>query len=145
MEFDFFPKLLIGGFLLAIGISYRHPLLLDPIAAELLSWEQRTAHDLKLARTRNAAQETARYIDEYMSNVRSYQDRYALFRDSVAAAKRDGLYCEFGVFQGESINFIAHGWRNGEFKAFSELVERHGLKFLHLGYADQQVAVIITR
>lgn len=247
MQFDFFSKLLIGAFLLVIGVSYRHPLLFDPIAAEVLSLERGSAHDLNLARARNAAEETARYIDEHMSNVQPYQDRFALFRHSIAAAKLDGLYCEFGVFKGESINFIAAlvpskpvhgfdsfdglpeawrdgigkgafaidglppvrknvvlhkgwfdstvpafhaetskaiafvhmdadlysstatvlegmadrivpgtviqfdeffnypGWRNGEFKAFSELVERHGLKFSYLGYADQQVAVIITR
>jgi macrocin-O-methyltransferase TylF-like protien len=211
----------------------------------VLSQEQDTAHDLNLARTRNAAEDTARYIDEHMSNVQSFagplriisrfdcrrkagrhiprvrrlQGRINFIADLIPSKPvhgfdsfdglpeswRDGfgkgafainglppvrknvvlhkgwfdstvpafhaetskpiafihmdadLYSSTAtvlegmadrIVPGTVIQFDEFfnypGWRNGEFKAFSELVERRGLKFSHLGYADQQVAVIIT-
>jgi predicted O-methyltransferase YrrM len=238
---------------LAVGFLYRRELLYGPLVRRLDAHEEKfldsrereAAHNLSLARARVAAEETARYIDENMATVPSYPDRYALFRDSLAAAQTDGLYCEFGVAGGTSINFIADllpgktihgfdsfegnpevwngvgkgifaqdqlptvrknvvlhkgwfdktvpvfhaeygqpiafvhmdadlysstatvlegmadrivpgtiiqfdeffnypGWKKGESKAFSELVEKHGLTFSFIGYSDQQVAVKIT-
>jgi hypothetical protein len=246
MRLDFFEKFLITAFVMLIGYCYRYPLIFIPVASEVLAVEREEDHSLTRARTKLAAEETARYINEHMSAVRSYADRYALFRDSVRAAKLDGLYCEFGVAQGASINFIADlapsktihgfdsfeglpeswrdgfgkgvfaiaglpqvrknvvlhkgwfdktvpefhgetsqpiafvhmdadlysstttvlegmgdrlvpgtviqfdeffnypGWKNGEFKAFSELVDHRSLTFSYIGYADQQVALTIT-
>lgn len=244
---DSFEKLLIEAFVLILLFGYREPLLIRPIAERVFKIEQGSAYDLGLARARLTADETARFIDEHMSTVQSYPDRYKLFQKSIAAAKLDGLFCEFGVADGASINFIADlvpskavhgfdsfeglpetwrsdfgkgsfatgnlpavrknvilhkgwfdrsvpefhaqvsdpiafvhmdadlysstatvlegmadrivpgtviqfdeffnypGWRNGEFKAYNEFVERHNLKFSYVGYSEQQVAVIITR
>jgi hypothetical protein len=65
--------------------------------------------NLVLARQRKATAETAAFIDEQMPRVRSFSTRWNLMRFSLQSAdsRLKGLYCEFGVESGESINFIA--------------------------------------
>jgi hypothetical protein len=61
------------------------------------------------ARNRIACEETAKYLNECMSNVPSYPDKYALFKECIKNTdkKRNGLICEFGVGSGTTINYIA--------------------------------------
>ena len=65
------------------------------------------AHDIKRALQRRALEETAAFVAEQMEMVMSYPDRFALYEATLKKVVSDGLVCEFGVFQGESINFLA--------------------------------------
>ena len=70
---------------------------------------ERDATDIDAARRKRAALEAAELVDRHMRHASSFSDRSSLLRASLAAVdpKLDGLYCEFGVAGGISINFIA--------------------------------------
>lgn len=65
--------------------------------------------DIELVRQQRAAEESAEFVDKYMRTAKTHPDKFSLLRASLDAVQRDrkGLYCEFGVYQGETINFIA--------------------------------------
>jgi hypothetical protein len=66
--------------------------------------------DIDAARQQRALAETVSFIEQHMPKSRSFGDRFELLRfalEQVEPGLRDALYCEFGVFEGESINFIA--------------------------------------
>jgi hypothetical protein len=65
------------------------------------------SRDVDLARQHKAAAESAALIDECMPMAKSYLDKFALLRAALAQAEIPGLYCEFGVYQAETINFVA--------------------------------------
>jgi hypothetical protein len=65
------------------------------------------AKNIDLARALRCAQEAADFVEKNMPLAPSFQNRYDLLKASLAAVKTEGLYCEFGVYQGLSINFIA--------------------------------------
>ncbi len=71
--------------------------------------EARTSADIGRALQRNATAETAAFVEENMLAVRSFPDQWALLEHSLKAVdpKLGGLYCEFGVASGHSINFMA--------------------------------------
>ena len=77
---------------------------MDRIAAYALD---RDAHDIKRALQRRALEETADFVQAHMSMVTPYPDRFALYDATLKRISVTGLVCEFGVFQGESINHIA--------------------------------------
>lgn len=56
-----------------------------------------------------ACEQTARFVMENMPTTPVFPDRFALLSHSLEAidAKSDGLYCEFGVYTGATINHIA--------------------------------------
>lgn len=77
--------------------------LLDSLHHEM----ELASRNLDLARQHKAAAESAALIDECMPMAKSYSDKFALLRAAVAQADVPGLHCEFGVYQAETINFIA--------------------------------------
>jgi hypothetical protein len=56
-----------------------------------------------------ALEDTARFVAERMSGVRSFPNDFEVLRHAWQHVdpKRDGLVCEFGVYRGTTINFIA--------------------------------------
>ncbi|MCX6634500.1 MAG: class I SAM-dependent methyltransferase [Acidobacteria bacterium] len=68
-----------------------------------------SSRDIELVRYRIAAEESAVYVDEHMRTAKTHADKFWLLRASLNAVdrSRDGLYCEFGVYKGETLNFIA--------------------------------------
>lgn len=56
---------------------------------------------------RMAIEESAKYIDEKMMPCAIFDDRYGLFDMAVRSAPAEGLFLEFGVFNGKSINYVA--------------------------------------
>jgi Macrocin-O-methyltransferase (TylF) len=76
-------------------------------AASIESALDADAINITRARNRKAAQESAEFIECYMANVTCFDDRLKLLEFSVANTKIDGMYCEFGVYKGDSINVIA--------------------------------------
>lgn len=65
------------------------------------------SRDIDLARFLAAAVESAAFVDQHMPQARSYPDRLALMGAAIENIEVSGLCCEFGVFHGETINFIA--------------------------------------
>jgi len=60
------------------------------------------------ARWEFASTESARFIEEQMPGVPQFTDRFALLKQALSQrVLQSGLTAEFGVFQGESINYIA--------------------------------------
>jgi hypothetical protein len=73
---------------------------------ELLDIDARnTARELK----RRALHETCDYIEKHMSLVNSgFENRFELLEYAIGETRNvDGLWLEFGVYQGNTINFIA--------------------------------------
>jgi hypothetical protein len=67
----------------------------------------RNERNIVRAMRRIAAEDTARFITENMPHVRYYEDRWALLEHAISEVSADGIYTEFGVFQGASLKFIA--------------------------------------
>jgi hypothetical protein len=63
--------------------------------------------DIEFARQFRAAQESAEFADQHMRMAKSYPDKFALLKAAIEQVEIPGLYCEFGVYRGETINFIA--------------------------------------
>jgi hypothetical protein len=58
---------------------------------------------------RQALQDTAQFVNKHMIKAKSFASKWQLLEHSLASvpAELKGLYCEFGVYKGESVNFIA--------------------------------------
>ena len=65
------------------------------------------AKDIVRCRQRLALEETARFVESNMLNVPHFPDKFSLLDAAIGAVSTEGLFCEFGVYNGESINFIA--------------------------------------
>jgi hypothetical protein len=59
------------------------------------------------AMRRIAAEDTATFITENLPHVRYFEDRWALLDHAVSQVEAEGIYTEFGVFQGASLKFIS--------------------------------------
>src|SRR5438876_562350 len=65
-------------------------------------------YSIDSARWKFASEEAARFIEEQMPGIQQFPDRFALLKYALSdRALQNGLTCEFGVFRGESINYIA--------------------------------------
>ena len=71
-----------------------------------IEWD---ALNLLRARNRVASEESAQFINKFMSDVTSFPDKPALLKESIRNVDRriNGLYCEFGVGSGTTVNYIA--------------------------------------
>ncbi|MGA8438466.1 MAG: TylF/MycF/NovP-related O-methyltransferase [Candidatus Sulfotelmatobacter sp.] len=63
--------------------------------------------DIEFARQVRAAQKSAEFVDQHMKMAKSHPDKFALLKAAIEQVKIPGLYCEFGVYRGETLNFIA--------------------------------------
>jgi len=81
----------------------------DYVEREVESGIRRSARDIGVQTLLRAARESEEFVANRMGMARSYPDRYVLFDYSLSRVdpKLNGMYCEFGVFQGASINYIA--------------------------------------
>jgi Macrocin-O-methyltransferase (TylF) len=66
-----------------------------------------TASDIELARQRRATEESAEFVNQYMKSARSYSNKFALLKVAIGQVEVSGLFLEFGVHSGTTINFIA--------------------------------------
>lgn len=75
-----------------------------------------------------AAEDSARYVLDTMMPCAIYEDRYPLFDLAMRQAPADGLFVEFGVFNGKSINYVARksGRQIYGFDSFEGLAEDWG-------------------
>ena len=67
----------------------------------------RDAKDIFREMRRQALSDTAKYVIEKMRLVPAFDDRWKLMDHSVKKIEADGCYAEFGVWKGESINYLA--------------------------------------
>ena len=162
-----FVVLVSIGFAGVIGAVYLKPYVRDRLKGVIWTAVQeefdRDAHDIRRGMERVALEQTALFVMEHMPKVPAFPDRFALLDHSLSLVdpELDGLYCEFGVFKGLSINHIAsttnhtiHGfdsfeglpetWRTGLEKGVfkvSELPEvRQNVK-LHKGWFNESLPV----
>ena len=77
------------------------------VSRELEQKEEAASKNIALELQRRALQSTVDYIERQMPNVDSVSLRFKLLRLALSKARKDGLICEFGVFAGQSINWIA--------------------------------------
>lgn len=75
-------------------------------------------HDITRELQRRALAETADFVSAHMEMVTPYPDRFALYEATIQRIAFPGLVCEFGVFQGESINYIADRLPRAEIYGF---------------------------
>jgi len=76
---------------------------LDPILREL----SRAFSDINLQMKKDALVETANFVKENMFEVTQYDNRFEMIKEILSKPKIDGLYMEFGVYKGDSINYIS--------------------------------------
>lgn len=109
---------------------------------------------------RAACRESAGYVAKHMPGVSSYPGRDALFTMALSRVTVEGLFLEFGVADGKSINFIAdrvngevHGFDSfeglpedwidgagtGRFSRAGALPEVRKNVVLHKGWFDQTI------
>lgn len=67
----------------------------------------RNERNIIRAMRRIAAEDTAKFITEHLPHVRYFEDRWALLEHAISKVETEGIYTEFGVFQGESLTFIS--------------------------------------
>ncbi len=67
------------------------------------------ARSIELARARQLAAEAADFVENHMGYAKAYTSKYDLLTAALeeVSPTLGGLYCEFGVFEGRTINFIA--------------------------------------
>lgn len=67
------------------------------------------ASDMRVAMARIVAEDSARFVLREMPMAAPYDDKFALFNVALDRVdpKLNGLYCEFGVYTGGTINYIA--------------------------------------
>ena len=79
---------------------------------------RKACRDLDLARDRVAAEESAVWLNLNAPMAASYRDRFELLRRSLEAAEVCGLKCEFGVYRGDTINYLSSLRPNDTFHGF---------------------------
>jgi hypothetical protein len=67
----------------------------------------KATRDIEFARQFRASQQSAEFADQHMKMAKSYPDRFALLEAAIDQMEIQGLYCEFGVYRAETLNFIA--------------------------------------
>lgn len=136
----------------------------DVIAHRVEAALQGDAKDIGRRMDRIACDQTALFVISQMPKTPSFPTKYALLQHSLGAVGVDsgGLYCEFGVYQGATINYVAehapeetiHGfdsfeglpetWRTGfaegAFKTSGLPPVRQNVE-LHKGWFDESLPV----
>lgn len=67
----------------------------------------RDSHNVEREIARMALASTATYVQNHLPLTRSFRTRLALLDWSLESVQSSGLYAEFGVYMGKTLNFIA--------------------------------------
>jgi len=70
------------------------------------------AKNLHRAMRRKALDETLCFIEEQMPRAKPFGSKFSLLETALQVRPDQGLVCEFGVYSGSTINFIASRTRN---------------------------------
>lgn len=68
---------------------------------------ERDSKNIEACLHRRALEETTDFVLEHMGGARMFRGRWPLHEHAIAAATVPGSFAEFGVYKGDSINFIA--------------------------------------
>lgn len=84
------------------------------------------SRNIQMKRQEIALQETAEFVNRNMYFVDSFPDDLSLLKHALSLAKLNGLFCEFGVYSGRTINFMASLTQNKiyGFDSFEGLPEK---------------------
>jgi Macrocin-O-methyltransferase (TylF) len=63
--------------------------------------------DIGLQIQKKALEATVEYVEEHMNGAYTFTNNLSLLKWAVSQAQPDGLFMEFGVWQGATVNFIA--------------------------------------
>jgi hypothetical protein len=124
------------------------------------------AHNIGRVLQRRALEQTADFVESCMPMVTAYHDRFALYEATLKLIGGSGLCCEFGVFKGDSVNFIAErlptsivygfdsfeglpddwrpGIKAGHFKLNNLPAVRSNVRLIR-GWFDQTVSVFLEQ
>ncbi|PCJ67703.1 MAG: hypothetical protein COA58_00785 [Bacteroidetes bacterium] len=80
--------------------------LISPLSSAVYQQELRDSTNIKLQLQRRALESTCTYVEENMAHIISLESREAVLTKAIEDVKVDGLYCEFGVYKGYTLNFI---------------------------------------
>jgi hypothetical protein len=155
--------LVLGLCVMWVGAMFLKSYIRDGLYRIATRAAQANVQDIRYQMNRIACEQTALFVIEHMPKVPAFQDKFALFDHSLASIdpKLDGLYCEFGVASGTTINYIAlkchktiHGfdsfeglpetWRTGLPKghfAISRLPDVRANVKLHKGWFNETLPV----
>ena len=86
------------------SLKWRLFSVLDPFVRKVISYY---IHDLALQREWKAAAESASLIDREMAGAPALPSRNELLDAALSRVSVEGMYLEFGVYKGETINFLA--------------------------------------
>jgi predicted O-methyltransferase YrrM len=81
---------------------------LDRLADRFISSQQlKQAQNIKYELAKRANKTTVDYVEKHMRDVSSVHTKWRVLDLALQEVTVNGLYMEFGVFQGETINYIA--------------------------------------
>lgn len=87
--------------------------LIDRVTERLISNQQnRQAQNIKHELSLRALKSTVDYVESIMSNISSVDSKWKVHNYALQEMSLDGLFLEFGVFKGETINYIAKKTKN---------------------------------
>jgi len=65
------------------------------------------SHNIKRELQKRALTQTAEFVEKNMAQTKSFVDKFSLLEYSIDLTNNEGLFIEFGVFEGDTINFIS--------------------------------------
>ena len=80
--------------------------LLSPISSANYQQELRNARNIQLRLQQRALDSTCDYIENNMSDLLSVSSREEVLNTALKKVTVDGTFCEFGVYQGYTLNHI---------------------------------------
>jgi very-short-patch-repair endonuclease len=69
--------------------------------------EKRFAKNIQFQRQVRALKTTVDYVEAHMKDVTSMDSKWKVHQYAISKVSVKGLYLEFGVYKGQTINFIA--------------------------------------
>ena len=79
--------------------------IIEPIGNNILNSDVKNIHRWS---QKKAVEETANFVNENMMNVKSFSNKFYLLNFAITCVKnKDGLFLEFGVYRGKTVNYIA--------------------------------------
>lgn len=80
--------------------------ILSPIASTLFRQEKKNSRNLSLQLQKRALDTSAAYIEEHMIHVASVRGQTSVLTKGISRVEHTGLFCEFGVFKGHTLQTI---------------------------------------
>ncbi|MFN3802325.1 class I SAM-dependent methyltransferase [Belliella pelovolcani] len=82
--------------------------LIDALSEKfILNQHFRLAQNIKLELVKRANQSTVDYVEKAMRNVTSVDSKWKVHEEAIKHVSLEGLYLEFGVFKGNTINYVS--------------------------------------